>query len=143
MEKNILALDLGKRSLGLAISRSGIIVSSLPNLKFDNCDFDKCMILFKDAIKNETIEHIVVGLPLYPSGDECEMTPIVKSFIEKRLKPLFPNIEIKLMDERLSTVEASEILHLNNKNAKKQKSVIDSYAASVILERYLKSINQL
>jgi len=143
MEKNIIALDLGKRSLGLAISRSGMFISSLPNLKFDNCDFDTCMRLFFDAIKGETIEHIVVGLPLYPSGDECEMTPIVKAFIEKRIKPNFPNIPIHLMDERNTTVEASEVLHLNNKNAKKQKAIIDSAAACIILERYLKSINQI
>ncbi len=46
------------------------------------------------------------------------------------------------VDERNSTVEASEILHSDNKNSKKQKSIIDSAAAMVILERYLKQIGQ-
>jgi putative Holliday junction resolvase len=82
-----------------------------------------------------------MGYPLYPSGDECEMTPIVMAFAEK-LKVHFPNIDINFQDERNTTVEASEMLHLNKKNAKKQKSIIDSAAARIILERYLRSINQ-
>jgi len=143
MLTNILALDLGKRSLGLAISRSGILVSPLPNLHFENCDFNDCIKKLQKAIEYEKIEHIVIGLPLYPSGDECEMTPIVKKFVENRLKPLFPNIEIEFMDERDTTLEASEVLHMNNMNAKKQKSIIDSAAAMMILERYLRKIGQL
>ena len=98
--------------------------------------------LFDFVIKGEKIEHIVIGLPLYPSGDRCEMTPIVEAFKEK-ITPLFENIDIVFQDERDSTLEASEILHENNKNSKKQKNIIDSHAALVILERYLKKIGQL
>ena len=70
------------------------------------------------------------------------MTPIVKSFIEK-IEPLFSGVDIILQDERESTLEASEILRQNSKNAKKQKNIIDSAAALVILERYLKEIGQM
>ena len=44
-----------------------------------------------ETIKFEKIEHIVVGLPLYPSGDPCEMTPIVENFI-KMINPLFDGV---------------------------------------------------
>lgn len=142
MKKNILALDLGKGSLGLAISRSGMFVSPLPNLRFKAMDFEECEILFIKTIANEKIEHIVIGWPLFPSGDECEMTPIVEKFIQ-RITPLFPGIEIIKVDERGSTVEASEMLHGANQNAKKQHGHIDSAAAMIILERYLKQIGQL
>lgn len=141
MKQHILALDLGKGSLGLAISRSGMFVTSLPNLKFHAGDYDECIKMLLKAIELERVEHIVIGLPLYPSGDPCEMTPIVDMFI-KKIEPLFPNVDITKVDERNSTVEASEILHSNNKNSKKQKSIIDSAAAMVILERYLKQIGQ-
>ncbi len=141
MLTNIISLDLGKSSLGLAISRSGMFAQALPNLHFTQNNFDECMEKFLKAIEHEKIEHIVMGYPLYPSGDECEMTPIVVEF-SKRLEKLFPNIDIAFQDERNTTVEASEMLHLNKKNSKKQKSIIDSAAAVIILERYLRSINQ-
>jgi len=141
MITNILALDLGKGSLGLAISRSGMFVSPLPNLRFHMSNYDECMKMLKEAIQFEKVSHIVIGLPTYPSGDPCEMTPIVEEFI-KKLEIEFPNVDITKVDERNSTVEASEILHNNNKNAKKQKASIDSIAATVILERYLKKIGQ-
>lgn len=141
MKQHILAMDLGKGSLGLAISRSGMFVTALPNLKFHAGDYDECIRMLLKAIELERIEHIVIGLPLYPSGDPCEMTPVVDMFI-KKIEPLFPNCDITKVDERNSTVEASEILRSNNKNSKKQKSIIDSAAAMVILERYLIQIGQ-
>lgn len=141
MKNNILALDLGKGSLGLAISRSGILVTPLTNIRFHAGDYDECIKMLLDVIKFERVEHIVIGLPLYPSGDPCEMTPIVEEFITK-IQPLFPKCDITKVDERNSTVEASEMLHLNSKKSKKQKAIIDSAAAMVILERYLKQIGQ-
>lgn len=142
MKKNILALDLGKGSLGLAISRSGMFTSPLTNLRFHALDYDECIKLLKKTIANEMVETIAIGLPTYPSGDPCEMTPIVEEFI-KKIAPLFPGVEIVKVDERNSTVEASEMLHSNNKSSKKQKQYIDSAAAVIILERYLKSIGQM
>ncbi len=141
MEKNIIALDLGKGSLGLAISRSGMLVTPLPNLRFHAMDYEECLRLFKKAIENERIEHVVIGWPLFPSGDPCEMTPIVEDFT-KMIEPLFPGIEIHKVDERNSTVEAASMLHGVNQNSRKQRSHIDSAAAMIILERYLKSIGQ-
>ena len=141
MKKNILSLDLGKGSLGLAISRSGQFVSPLTNIRFHHSDYDEAVSLLLKEIKDEKIEHIVIGYPLYPSGDPCEMTNIVEQFILK-IAPLFPGIDIIKVDERYSTLEASNIMLNNNKSAKKQKKNIDSAAAMVILERHLKDINQ-
>ena len=142
MLKNILGLDLGKGSLGIAISRSGMFVSPLKEVRFHAGDYDECIKLFLKTIEMEKIEHIAIGLPLFPSGDPCEMTPIVEKFITK-IAPLFPGVDIVKVDERNSTVEAAAMLHSNNKNSKKQKACIDSAAAMIILERYLDSIGQL
>lgn len=141
MKTHILSLDLGKSSLGVAISRSGVFTTPLPNLKFKAGDYNEALKLLKQAVELEKVEHIVIGLPLYPSGDPCEMTPIVEAFIP-RLQEVFPNVDIVTQDERNSTVEASEMLHQNKKNSKKQKAVIDSAAAMIILERYLRRIGQ-
>lgn len=141
MKKNILALDLGKGSLGLAISRSGILVTPLPNLRFKGGDYEEALRLLKKATEKEVVEHIAIGWPLFPSGDPCEMTPIVERFIPK-VQALFPNVDITKVDERNSTVEAAGYLHENGENMKKQRRHIDSAAACVILERYLKQIGQ-
>ncbi len=142
MEKNILAIDLGKGSIGLAISRSGMFVSPLPEVRFKLGEYNEALKAVKDVFSIEKVENIVIGYPLFPSGDECEMTPIVNSFILD-LEKEFPNIPIKKQDERNTTVEASAIFHQNGLNSKKQKKKIDSGAAMVILERYLKSIGQM
>lgn len=141
MQKNIVALDLGKGSLGIAISRSGMFVTPLKNLRFKGGHYDEAMLMLCDELENEKVELFVMGWPLYPSGDECEMTGKVKTFA-KELESFFPGVPIEFMDERNTTVEASNILHMNGINAKAQKKNIDSAAATVILERYLKSIGQ-
>lgn len=142
MEKNILSIDLGKGSIGLAISRSGILVSPLPEVRFHMCQYDEALLAVKEIFKIEKVEKIVIGYPLFPSGDECEMTPIVNDFIIS-LEKEFPNIPIVKQDERNTTVEAASMFHQNGMNSKKQKKKIDSGAAMIILERYLKSIGQM
>ena len=58
MEKNILALDLGKGSLGMALSRSGMFVTLLPNLRFKAGDYEEALRLLKEALLGENVEHI-------------------------------------------------------------------------------------
>lgn len=104
-------------------------------------DYEECERLMRKALENETVEHIAIGWPLFPSGDPCEMTPLVEDYI-LRLERIYPGVPIAKVDERNSTVEASMMLHASGKKSKKQKKTIDSAAACIILERYLKSIGQ-
>ena len=141
MKKYLLGLDLGKGSLGIAISRSGEFVTPLKEVRFPAGQYDKAIAYLRELLMIEKIETFVLGLPLFPSGDDCEMTPVVRKFAEK-LKETFPNIEIVFQDERNSTVEAAALLREAGKNAKKARAGIDSAAASVILNRFLESIGQ-
>ena len=141
IQKNILALDLGKGSIGAAISRSGLFITLLENFRFAATHYEMALQRVRDIMEIEKVETIVIGYPLFPSGDPCEMTPIVEDFI-LLLQKAFPGKPIMKMDERNSTVEAASLLHALGMNAKKQKKVIDSAAAGVILKRYLQSIGQ-
>lgn len=141
MKKNLLALDLGKGSLGIAISRSGMLVTPIENLRFKMMDFSFAISYLKDLLKREKVETFVLGLPLFPSGDECEMTKVVRDFA-LLLKDNFPDIEQVFQDERYSTLEASSYLHEKGQKSKKQHSSIDKTASCIILERYLYSIGQ-
>lgn len=142
MKKNLLALDLGKASLGVAISRSGMFITPITNLRFHAMRFSECIDYLKELLITEKVETFVLGLPLFPSGDDCEMTKVVREFSET-LKENFPDIEIVFQDERYSTLEASSTLHKQGQNSKKQHKNIDAAASCVILERYLKSIGQM
>ncbi len=141
MEKDILALDLGKGSLGMAISHSGMFITPMKNLRFKAGEYKDAIRLMQEELDGEKVQHIAIGWPTYPSGDPCEMTPIVEKFIHM-IEPLFPGVSIVKVDERNSTVEAAAILHENGEKSKKQKRHIDSTAAVVILNRYLRSIGQ-
>ena len=140
--KNILAIDLGKGSIGLALSRSGSLVTPLKEVRFPATHYEHAIAAIRELMLVEKIEHFVIGYPLFPSGDPCEMTPIVEDFILS-LNEAFPAIPVEKQDERNSTVEAAALLHQQGKNAKKQKKNIDSAAAAVILMRYLKRIGQM
>lgn len=141
MKKNLLALDLGLGSLGVAISRSGMFITPIVNLRFRMKDFDAAISYLRELLITEKVETFVLGLPAYPSGDPTEMTYVVKDFAE-RLKKGFPKVELIFQDERYSTVEANSYLTEKGYNTKKQKKSIDRTAACVILERYLRSIGQ-
>ena len=141
MEKNILALDIGKARCGVAISRSGIITTPLEAIQITNLDYKVISSHIKNLLSIEKIETIVIGYPLFPSGDKCEMTPIVEE-IKEDLEKKFTNIKFVFQDERNSTTDASSLLHDQGKNAKKQKEIIDSASACVILTRYLEQVNK-
>ena len=140
MIKNILALDLGKTTLGVAISRSGMFVTPLKNFRFEREDYETALDLLEDLMKTEKVERIVIGYPSFPSGDPCEMSYEVDKFIVM-LNERFKDIPVFKQDERYSTSEASSLLHETNQNSRKQKKKIDETAASVILERYIAKVN--
>lgn len=142
MKKNLLALDLGLGSLGIAISRSGMFITPIANYRFHARKFEEPIAYLRELLKKEKVETFVLGLPSYPSGDPTEMTYVVHDFA-KLLNENFPDIELVYQDERYSTLEASSYLHEQGYNSKKQKKGIDAAAACVILSRYLQSIGQM
>ena len=66
-------------------------------------------------------------------GEAAERVEKFKSLLEENL-----NINVVLIDERLSTVEAENILISNDMRRKKRKKIIDGVAAMVILDTYLR-----
>ncbi|MBQ4032175.1 MAG: Holliday junction resolvase RuvX [Bacilli bacterium] len=132
-----LGLDLGTRTLGLAISdKSNMIASPYKVLRWDGEDYN---ILFKDLdviIKDNNITDLVLGLPKNMNntlGFAAERSINFKEALESRYE-----MEVHLIDERLSTVEATNYLLDADVSRKKRKKVVDGIAASIILDTYLK-----
>lgn len=147
MQKNILSLDLGRKSLGISISRTGIFVTPIDNFRFPLDRYDVAIKRVLEVMEIEKVETIIIGLPRFKSGDLSEMSHIVLDFVpklEEAIKNTYKEeMKVITVDEQQSTLEASAILHENNINAKKQKKSIDCVASMVILERYLRSLGQI
>lgn len=132
-----LGLDLGTKTLGIAISdKMNIISSPYCVLHWDGEDYNLLFNELDKIIKNNEITDLVLGLPKNMNntlGFAAERSLAFKDALEKRY-----NLEVKLIDERLSTVEAINYLLDADLSRKKRKKVVDGVAASIILDTYLK-----
>ena len=131
-----LALDLGTKTLGLAISdKLGIIASPYKVLRYE--DTNKLIDELLEIIKEEKVDELVLGLPKNMNnslGFASERSLSFKTLLESKC-----DLPIHLVDERLSTMEAENLLISNDTSRKKRKKIIDAYAASIILDTFLKS----
>ncbi|MDE0301150.1 MAG: Holliday junction resolvase RuvX [Candidatus Poribacteria bacterium] len=130
----ILGLDVGDVRIGVAISDElGFAAHPLCTITRKNRKTDLETIC--DLINTHGVEEVVIGLPLMLDGEVGVQAEKVQRFAN-RLKRA-ARIAVHLRDERLTTVEASEILQEVGKPRKKQRRVIDQVAAVVILDEYL------
>ena len=130
-----LGLDLGTKSLGLAISdKTGTIASSLVVLHHDD-DFNSLIEDLKKIIKEKEVDKLVLGLPKNMNGTIGERAEYILKFKELLESEL--GYDVVLEDERLTTKVAENILINADMSRKKRKKVIDKMAATVILQGYL------
>lgn len=130
-----LGLDLGSRTLGIAISDpTGLIASSYKTIRH-NEEYDKLIGIVKDIVLEMKIDAIVLGFPknmnntIGPKGEV--------SFKFKEELELVLDIPVFLQDERLSTKSATDMLIMGDVSRKKRKKVVDSVAATIILQSFL------
>ena len=130
-----LGLDLGTKTLGLAITdRLGTIASPYKVLRYNDINILVSELI--DIINNEKIDELVLGLPKNMNGSlgfAAERSLNFKELVEKNI-----DIKIHLIDERLSTVEAENLLIGADVSRKRRKKVIDGLAASIILDTFLR-----
>lgn len=138
--KKILALDFGNHTVGVSYTDEfHITISFLPVIRRDKPNkLRRTLSKIEEIIKLYNIDEIIIGFPYNmdgSEGDRCKKTREFKKLLEKRI-----DIKVTLFDERLTTVEAYEIMKEYNIDKKKQREIVDSVAAAVILRSY---INQL
>ncbi len=130
----ILGLDVGDVRIGVAISDDlGFAAHPLCTITRKNRKTDLETIC--DLINIHQVEEVVIGLPLMLDGEVGIQAQKVQRFANRLKREA--RIPIHLRDERLTTVEALEILREVGKPRKKQRNVIDQVAAVVILDGYL------
>ena len=130
-----LGLDLGSKTLGVAISDpTGLIASSYTIIRH-NEEYDRLVKEVLDIVLDKGIDEIVLGLPKNMNntiGPKGELSIKFKEDLEQAI-----NKPVHLIDERLTTKQANDLLISNDTSRKKRKKVIDSMAATIILQSYL------
>lgn len=133
----ILAIDLGSKRIGLAISdETKTIAQTFPGIvvKSQKQTYES----LKKIVQEQQVDKILVGLPLNLQGKDSHQTKQTRAFAEL-LTQFLKNIPIELIDERFSTREAIDKLHFQKIKAKKMRAEIDSMSAQILLETYLRS----
>ena len=134
-----LGLDLGTRSCGLAITdKCNTLSTPMEPIFFKQNDYDDLLKQLKIIIEEKKVTNVVIGLPKNMDGSLGFAAERSISFANI-LKDI--GLQIHFVDERLSTVEALSILHFTGKTAKNSKKIIDSVSANIILETFLRGIN--
>ena len=130
-----LGLDLGSRTLGTAVSDpTGLIASSYKTIKH-NEEYDRLIHEVKKIVDELKIDAIILGFPKNMNntiGPKGELSIDFK----KKLEQVLP-IPIYLQDERLTTKSATDTLIKGNVSRKARKKVVDSVAATIILQTFL------
>jgi putative holliday junction resolvase len=140
----ILAIDYGKKRLGLALSDE-FGITSRPFATWTRINRRRDLARLRELVRQEKIRRIIVGLPLHLNGTPSEMSEEAKSFglrVEKAI-----GIPVEMVDERLSSWEAKETVaqmnssrrprNTSRRNEPAKKNPIDDIAAAIILRDYL------
>ncbi|WP_370930917.1 Holliday junction resolvase RuvX [Bartonella sp. DGB1] len=139
-DQTIAALDLGTKTIGLAVSDLSLTFAN-PRSLLQRKKFSQDIIILKQWLTQENVGAVAIGLPLNMDGTSGARVQATKSFVSNFIKII--DIPIFFWDERLSTVAAERTLLEYDLSRKKRKLHIDSAAASFILQGVLDRISRL
>jgi putative holliday junction resolvase len=133
----ILALDLGKRRIGLALSDElGITAQGLPTLERTKLREDLAHLA--KLASDKDVKLILMGNPMHMSGREGRGSEHARHF-GARLQEL-ASVPVEMWDERLTTVQAQRVLRESGASIQKRAKAVDRLAAVLLLESYLDSL---
>jgi putative holliday junction resolvase len=131
----ILALDVGEKTIGVALSDE-TETFALPGQTIQRQEgYRRDMIALRELIQQRGVQEIVVGLPLMMDGSHGIQAEKAEEFVEQLKR--YTRLPIHFQDERLSTSEVDRVLMAAGKRRDERKKVVDSAAASVILQSFM------
>ncbi|HLQ51857.1 MAG TPA: Holliday junction resolvase RuvX [Terriglobales bacterium] len=136
LPSRILSLDVGSKTIGLAVSDPlGLTAQGLETIRRKNkrTDFEQ----LRQVIARYEVREIVVGYPLYMSGDASPQSRRVSEFAEE-VRQRF-NLPVHLWDERLTSTQANRVLRESEMSIRRRAEVVDRLAAVLILQSFLEN----
>lgn len=144
-EKRILSLDVGDKTIGIAIT-DPLLITAQGVETYERVGIKKDTEYILNLIKEKDCGTVVLGLPVNLNGTDSVQTEKVRFFREKLENKLRSNalshIKVDWQDERFTTVIAEDVLIMGNVSRDKRKEVIDKQAAVVILQSYLEKLSR-
>lgn len=136
--QKVLALDLGSRRIGVALSNTDRTIAFPRPMLERSGELELDHISIQRFARDEGVDTVVVGLPLSLDGSYGPAAHNVLSeanLLEARLR--HDGIEVVLVDERFTTVSANNALRESAKRKDARRRAVDSAAATVLLEAWI------
>jgi putative Holliday junction resolvase len=134
----ILALDMGERRTGVALSDPlGWLASPLTVLKCASREEEFASI--EALVQKHQVERIVVGYPRSLNGSLGPQAQRVDRYVE-RLRARLPKVPVILWEEQFSTVQAEQLIRETGRRVNRE--TIDAAAAAVVLQSYLDAVSR-
>lgn len=139
--RRVLGLDYGTKTVGVALSDPLLLTAQGVEIirREKPSKLRKTLARIDELIALYQVDLIVLGYPMHMNGEEgtrCEETQVFKEMLEKRT-----GLQVILWDERLTTVEADEIMMEVGIRREHRKEYVDEIAAMIILQGYLDSLS--
>ena len=129
-----LGLDVGKKRIGLAgCDGTGLIASGIMTL--ERRSFVEDVEQIQQIVDERQVQVLVVGLPYSMDGSLGFQARHVQKFTKKLSKAL--QLPVEYVDERLTSVQAEQMIMAENRSPSRHKGLIDRKAAALILQQWL------
>lgn len=140
LEISALGLDVGRKRIGVAgCDRTGLIATGLTTIYRQS--FDQVVAELTPLIQERRVDLLVVGLPYTMDGKEGAQARQVRRFAGRLGRVL--TLPVVYADERLSSVEAKDLIRQRQHLATVERGVVDRKAAALILQRWLDQRRQV
>ena len=129
-----LGLDVGSKRIGVAgCDGTGLIATGLTTI--ERTSFDRDVQQLRELVEQRQAQLLVVGMPYSLDGTIGFQAKQVKKFAERLAKAL--QLPVEYVDERLTSLEAEELIKAQKRSPSRNKSLIDRKAAAIILQQWL------
>lgn len=129
-----LGLDVGRKRIGVAgCDGTGLIATGL--LTIERRSFAEDVALLQDLVTERQVSQLVIGLPYTMEGELGFQARQVQKFADRLSKAL--QLPVEYVDERLTSVEAEQLIQGEGRSPSQNKALIDRKAAALILQRWL------
>jgi putative Holliday junction resolvase len=134
MKGRVLALDVGKKRIGLAVSDElGLTAQGIETLHRTRIRDD--LTALKRVAEQWEIRELLVGEPLHMSGDPSRQSAYTREFGDRLSE--YCGLPVRYWDERLTSAEAERMLRAAGASIDRKRKAVDRLAAVLLLESYL------
>lgn len=132
----VIAFDYGTKRIGVAVTDPMQLIATAMTTVHP----EEIWTFLADYLQREQVETFVVGKPLQMDGTASQSAPHIVGFIRK-LKKTYPAIQVVEIDERFTSKMASKAILLSGakKSKRREKGLVDTVSATIILQTYMDS----